>query len=158
MEDTPVVVFRMNDELVMLARLGVAAACGILLGLERRRKPQHPTGIRTMAVITSGAAVFMLVSKFGFNGEADSSRIAAQVVSGVGFLGAGIMFLNRNRVRNLTTASTIWLAAGVGLAAGAGLFVLAGAATLGSVAVLYLIPARNRDVTDSNESDDEPDD
>lgn len=157
MDETPILIFEPRDELVMLARLAVAVACGAVLGIERRRRLTHPAGIRTMTLVTAGSAVFMLVSQFGFGEDADPARIAAQVVTGVGFIGAGIMFMNRRRVRNLTTASTIWIAAGIGLAAGSGLFVLAGAATIAATAVLILIRPRLADNEDSRTDEHESD-
>ena len=152
--NTPVVVFNASDELVMLARLGVALACGVVLGLERRRRMYHPAGIRTMALITGGSAVFMLVSQFAFDESSDPGRVAAQVVTGVGFLGAGVMIFSRGRIRNLTTAASIWIAAGVGLAAGAGLFVLAGATTISMAIILYVIRPRPTSRLDENDEND----
>lgn len=160
MDDRTIVVFVGSDELVMLVRLAVAAVCGAALGLERRHRRLKPTGMRTMSLITMGAAIFMLIAKFGFpDGVSESVRIAAGVVSGVGFLGAGIMFLSRTGVKNVTTAATIWIAAGIGLAAGAGLFVLAGVATLVVLLLLVASPIDEAEEGENGESeapDDEP--
>lgn len=142
MEDVPIFHYDRHMALVVLARLGLALLCGAALGFERRDRPLNPAGVRTMALITVGTAVFMLVSLFAFGQGIDTSRVAAQVVSGIGFLGGGIMFLAAGRVRNLTTAATFWLAASVGLAAGGGQIVLATAGTLIALALLYAVRFR----------------
>ncbi|MDA0677167.1 MAG: MgtC/SapB family protein [Chloroflexi bacterium] len=144
MTEVPIATFTAHDTIVMIARLAAAFGCGIALGFERRRRIEHPAGIRTMALITVGAAVFTLVSIFGFEQDADHARVAAQVVTGVGFLGAGVMFLGRQRVHNLTTAAAIWLAAAVGVAAGAGLLVLAGITTIFVTTLLIVVKPRSR--------------
>jgi len=101
-----------------------------LIGLERQFR-QKAAGFRTHVLVGTGAAAFTLVSAFGFStvlGEEvvlDPSRIAAQIVSGIGFLGAGVIFTRRDVVRGLTTAATIWVAAAVGMSAGAGMVSLA---------------------------------
>jgi putative Mg2+ transporter-C (MgtC) family protein len=102
-----------------------------LVGLEREIR-QKNAGLRTHTLVGVGAALFMLTSKFGFMDvlEAgrvvvDPSRVAAQIVTGIGFLGAGIIFVRRDSVRGLTTAASIWVTAAIGAAAGAGLVVLA---------------------------------
>ncbi len=101
-----------------------------LIGLERQFR-QKAAGFRTHVLVGTGAAAFTLVSAFGFSTVLsdevvlDPSRIAAQIVSGIGFLGAGVIFTRRDVVRGLTTAATIWVAAAVGMAAGAGMVSLA---------------------------------
>jgi len=115
--------------------------CG-LIGLERQFR-QKSSGFRTHVLVGMGAATFTLVSGMGFTtllGEdvtLDPSRIAAQIVSGIGFLGAGVIFTRRNIVVGLTTAATIWVTAAVGMAAGAGMVVLA--VTLTALDLLCLI-------------------
>lgn len=118
-------------------RMGAALVCGVALGLERERKDK-PAGIRTIVLITVGSTVYMLLSHLmpalTEGPEAitrvDSARIAAQVVTGVGFLGAGTVIQARGSVHGLTTAAVIWVAAAIGLLAGAGFPLLAGATTL----------------------------
>lgn len=110
----------------MVLRLGVATILGALIGLERERL-ERAAGLRTHALVSVGSALIMVVSTYGFpdglsNSGLDPSRIAAQVVSGIGFLGAGVIIFRENSVRGLTTAATVWCVAGVGLAAGGGLF------------------------------------
>ncbi|NSC20809.1 MgtC/SapB family protein [Streptomyces albus subsp. chlorinus] len=113
------------------ADLALAFVLTSLIGLERRAK-RKSAGLRTHALVGLGAALFMLVSKYGFadltgteDVSFDPSRIAAQVVSGVGFLGGGVIFLRRDVVRGLTTAAIVWVSAAVGMACGAGLPLLA---------------------------------
>ncbi|MET3937827.1 putative Mg2+ transporter-C (MgtC) family protein [Paenibacillus sp. PvP094] len=115
-------------EMEYLMRVLIAGICGVLIGYERKNRMKE-AGIRTHFVVAVGAALMMIVSKYGFQDQAgwanlslDPSRIAAQVVSGVGFIGAGMIFMQRHTVRGLTTAAGIWATAGMGLAVGAGLY------------------------------------
>lgn len=117
-------------------RLGVAAIVGSLIGFERERL-LWSAGIRTHMLVAVGAALLMIVSAYGFQSAIlmphvvlDPSRIAAQVVSGIGFLGAGSILLRGNTVRGMTTAASIWAVAALGLAAGGGLYFAAGIATI----------------------------
>ncbi|RIX98481.1 MgtC/SapB family protein [Aureimonas flava] len=119
----------------VLLRLLTAAALGSLIGLERERLLWN-AGIRTHMLVCVGACLFAIVSAYGFQNATrmehvvlDPSRIAAQVVSGVGFLGAGAILLKGNAVRGLTTAASIWAVAALGLAAGGGLYFAAATAT-----------------------------
>ena len=108
-----------------LVRILVAACLGLLIGSERKNRNKS-AGIRTHVIVALGAALIMVVSKSGFTEveKVDSARVAAQVVSGVGFLGAGVIFVRNNLVNGLTTAAGIWATAGVGLALGAGMYVV----------------------------------
>ena len=116
----------------------LAAGLGGLIGLERQIHGK-PAGVRTNILICLGAAVFTLVSKLMAEGEAESTtRIAAQVVTGIGFLGAGAIIREPKGVHGLTTAATIWLVASIGVACGAGLYVLAVATTIICGAVLLI--------------------
>ena len=117
----------------MLLRLGLALIFGIAVGIEREYRAQ-PAGMRTMALISLGTCLFMLLSMFGFEDlqglphvQIDPSRVASYVVAGIGFLGGGSIFLNqaKDRVRGLTTAATVWVVAAIGLACGAGMLLLA---------------------------------
>ncbi|MGH8891066.1 MAG: MgtC/SapB family protein [Acidothermaceae bacterium] len=122
--------------------LGLAFALSSLIGLERELR-QKSAGLRTHTIVGVGAALIMLVSKYGFTDVLDSrvildpSRVAAQIVSGIGFIGGGLIFVRRDVVRGLTTAAVVWLTAGVGMAAGAGLPVLAVLATAGHFVVVF---------------------
>ena len=117
-------------------RMFVACFCGAIIGLERSRR-QKDAGIRTHMIVALGSALIMIVSKYGFMDimhiegiRADASRIASNVVTGVGFLGAGVIFVRDVSIKGLTTAAGIWATAGVGLAIGAGMYPLGIAATL----------------------------
>jgi len=117
-----------------LLLLLIAFVLSMVIGVERQIR-QKSAGMRTHTLVGTGSAIFTLVSAFGFSNvvgagvNLDPSRIAAQVVSGVGFLGAGVIFMRRDVVRGLTTAATIWMTAAIGMACGAGMPVLAVAAT-----------------------------
>ncbi len=124
------------------AELGLALVLSAVIGLEREVR-QKSAGLRTHTLVGVGAALFMLISKYGFTDVLepgrvilDPSRVAAQIVTGVGFLGAGLIFVRRDSVRGLTTAAAIWVTAAVGAASGAGLPVLAALTT-----VIYFVVA-----------------
>ena len=134
-------------------RIVAAAFCGACIGFERSKRMKE-AGIRTHIIVCTAASLMMIVSKYGFvdltnaagvlyNGArgADSARIAAAVVTGVGFLGAGMIFRNGSTVKGLTTAAGIWATAGIGLALGAGMYVIGGFATL-FIALLQIITHR----------------
>jgi putative Mg2+ transporter-C (MgtC) family protein len=132
----------------VLLRLSVAAVLGGAIGMERELR-ERQAGLRTHLVVCVGSALFTLVSAYGFreflvNGgsvvRADPTRIAAQIVSGIGFLGAGAIIRQGLSVRGLTTAATLWLVAAIGMASGAGYYSAAIIATLG--ALLTLGPLR----------------
>ncbi len=118
-------------ELETLVSILLAILLGFIIGFERKMRSKE-AGIRTHAILCAGAALMMVVSKYGFSDAEnfDASRIAAQVVSGIGFLGVGIIMFRQQEVRGLTTAAGLWTTAGVGMAAGAGMYVLATGATL----------------------------
>ena len=121
---------------LQLGELGAAFLLSALIGLEREVR-QKSAGFRTYTLVGLASALFLLVSKYGFTDVLrahavvlDPSRIAAQIVSGIGFIGAGIIFVRGDAVRGLTTAASVWLTAAVGMACGAGLPLLALAATV----------------------------
>lgn len=125
-------------------RLVMASAFGALIGLERERK-SWSAGMRTHMMVCVGSCLVMIVSAYGFFGvindhniALDPSRVAAQVVSGIGFLGAGtIMFMREGVVRGLTTAAGLWTVAAIGLATGGGMYLPAGIATLIVLIILW---------------------
>ncbi|HEX3812584.1 MAG TPA: MgtC/SapB family protein [Mycobacteriales bacterium] len=128
----------------------LAFALASLIGLERELR-QHSAGMRTHTLVGLASALIMLVSKYGFSDVIaanhvvlDPSRVAAQIVSGIGFIGGGLIFVRRDAVRGLTTAATIWVASGVGMACGAGLPLLAVATTSGHFIVVYAYPPLTR--------------
>ena len=118
----------MNETIEMVLRLVLAAVLGGLIGAEREYRGKV-AGTRTHLLVALGAALMMLVSRYGFGGQGDPSRVAAQIVSGIGFIGAGAIMVDRHSVHGLTTAAGIWVAAGIGMATAAGLYVLALATT-----------------------------
>ncbi len=121
----------------MALRLLLAAALGAIIGFQRERAGK-PAGLRTHILICVGAAIFTVVSIYGF--AADTARVAAGIVTGIGFIGAGAIIRGgEGIVVGLTTAATIWAVAGIGLAAGAGLY-LASAVATALVLIVLLIP------------------
>ncbi len=128
-----------SDTAARLWELFFAFILSSIIGLEREFRLKA-AGLRTHALVGLGAAVMMLVSKFGFSDldmPFDPSRVAAQIVSGIGFIGAGLIFVRKDIVHGLTTAATIWLTAGVGMACGGGLPFLAMAATAGHFVIAF---------------------
>ena len=126
--------------------LGAALLLSALIGLEREIR-QKSAGLRTHSLVGLASALIMLISKFGFSDVLvagrvvlDPARVAAQVVSGIGFIGGGLIFVKRDTVRGLTTAASIWLAAAVGMACGAGLPLLALVVTAGHFLVVFVFP------------------
>ncbi len=121
-----------GQTLLQLGELTLALVLSSLIGLEREIRIMKSAGLRTHTLVGVGAALLMLVSKYGFDDVIvqnqvvlDPSRVAAQIVSGIGFIGGGLIFVQRDIVRGLTTAAGIWLTAAVGMACGAGLPILA---------------------------------
>ncbi|WP_246504930.1 MgtC/SapB family protein [Microvirga antarctica] len=130
------------SDLEMVGRLALAAGLGSMIGFERERL-LWAAGLRTHMLVAVGSCLIMIVSAFGFadvlgtpNVNLDPSRIAAQVVSGIGFLGAGAILLRGEIIRGLTTAASLWTVAGIGLAVGSGLYM---AATATTVIVLVIL-------------------
>ena len=129
----------MPIELEMFLRILLATALGAIIGYQRERVGKK-AGLRTNSLICLGAALFTVVSFYGFGLTADPARVAAGIVTGIGFLGAGaILHREGGIVEGLTTAATIWAVAAVGLAAGAGLYLIcAGASAL--ILIVLLLP------------------
>ena len=145
--------FSVWQNLDFFFRILVACLCGACIGIERSRRLKE-AGIRTHVIVCCAAALLMIVSKYGFadltdaagtvfNGTrgADPARVAAQVVSGISFLGAGVIFKHGNTIKGLTTAAGIWATAGIGLAIGSGMLVVGVFATA-VVAVLQIVMHR----------------
>ena len=123
----------------MVLRLLLAAALGSIIGYQRERAGK-PAGLRTPILICIGSALFTIGSLYGFGVTADPARVAAGIVAGIGFLGAGaIMRREEGIVEGLTTAATIWAIAAIGLAAGAGLY-LVSTVTAAVVLIVLLLP------------------
>ena len=141
-----------TQEFIYILRIILAGLCGIIVGLERKNRSKE-AGIRTHFVVACGAALMMIVSKYAFfdvisqgayNGvevRLDPSRVASTIASGIGFLGAGMIFVHRNTITGLTTAAGIWATSGVGMAIGAGMYAIGIFATvliLGAQILLHL--------------------
>ena len=131
---------------LQLGELTLAFVLSALVGLEREVR-QKSAGLRTYTLVGVSAALFMIISKHGFDNVLrpglvvlDPSRVAAQVVSGIGFIGGGVIFMRRDIVRGLTTAASIWLTAALGMACGTGLLVLAVATTIGHFVIMLVFP------------------
>ena len=131
--------------LKQIGELALAFGLSGVIGLEREWR-QKSAGLRTHTLVGAGAALFMLVSKYGFGDvigprvTLDPSRVAAQIVSGIGFIGAGLVFVRGGAVKGLTTAASVWITAAVGTASGAGLAILAIASTIGYFIVVLAFP------------------
>lgn len=125
-----------NRELELAGRLVVGLLLGAAIGFERELHRQ-PAGFRTHALVALGSALFTIISAYGFAGSTvDPTRIAAQIVSGIGFIGAGTILQHRGNIRGLTTAASLWAVAAIGMAAGAGLLAMA---VIGAALILVVL-------------------
>ena len=146
----------------LILRLFLGGIMVGLIGLEREFRAKE-AGLRTHFIVALGSALFMIISQYAFGGRFDAARVAAQVVSGIGFIGAGVIIFQKNVVRGVTTAAGLWVAAAIGLACGAGMYVVAGAATLMTVLCLEAMHLLHRriaekmvEVTLSSEGETDP--
>jgi putative Mg2+ transporter-C (MgtC) family protein len=121
----------------LMLRLLVALALGAVVGLERERQ-ERAAGLRTVTMVSLGSCLFTIIGAYGF-ANTDPSRVAAQIVTGIGFLGAGTIFLRKDLVRGLTTAATIWTVAAIGMAAGTARYFEAAFTTLLILGVLMVL-------------------
>ena len=119
----------MPNEYVLITRIVIAGLLGGIIGAEREYRAKI-AGTRTHLLVAVGAALMMVVSRYGFDGQGDPGRVVAQIVSGIGFIGAGAIMVNRHAVHGLTTAAGIWVAAGIGMAVAAGMYVIGVATTV----------------------------
>ena len=121
----------------LILRIAIGGLLGALIGLERHLRAKE-AGIRTHFLVGLGSALFMVISQYGFSDAEhfDAARVAAQVVTGMGFLGAGLIIFHKNSLRGLTTAAGVWVVSAIGLASGAGMFWLAAAAAVMTVICL----------------------
>jgi putative Mg2+ transporter-C (MgtC) family protein len=149
------------EELYYLIRIALAALLAGIIGLERERAAQD-AGLRTIMLVGTGASIFTVLSIFAFppgpTGVNDPARVAAQVVVGIGFLGAGALIRRGEKVKNLTTAATIWVAAAIGMATGVGWFVFAIGATLITFAILAFLRWVEHQLPFSPKGENGPDD
>ena len=118
----------------MLVRLVLAVMLGGIIGYEREQAAK-PAGVRTHGMVCLGAALFTVISLYGFGETGDPARVAAQIVSGIGFLGAGLILRQRGNVLGLTTAASLWMTAAIGVAIGVGMMAMA----LMTVLLVYLL-------------------
>ncbi len=138
-------------ELDWVLRIFAATAAGMLIGYERRNRAKE-AGVRTHAMVALGSCLLMLISKYGFRdiGTGDPARIAAQVVSGIGFLGAGVIFVRHDVVQGPTTAAGIWATSALGLCFGSGMYVIGLIATVLLVIIQHIfrlfLPRRDLNV------------
>jgi len=122
---------------VYILRMVAACVCGFVIGFERRNRSKK-AGVRTHVIVACGAALIMIVSKYGFfdmftygaDVRHDPSRVASNIITGIGFLGAGMILVNKRSITGLTTAAGIWTTAGIGMAVGAGMYVVGASATV----------------------------
>ena len=128
----------MDETLTIIGRLAMAASLGMVIGIERTYRAKT-AGVRTHFLVALGSALFMIVSRYGFDGAGDPGRVAAQIVSGIGFLGAGTIIMQKHVVHGLTTAAGMWVAAGIGMASAAGLYVIAVVSTALAIVGLEVI-------------------
>ena len=126
------------DQLWWALDLLLAIILGFCIGLERKSRYKE-AGIRTHTIVAFGSALMMIVSKHAFDSESDAARVAAQIVTGIGFLGAGIIVYKKNVVHGLTTAAGVWTAAGIGMACGGGLWIIACIATVMLIFVQWFL-------------------
>ncbi|MGA2158486.1 MAG: MgtC/SapB family protein [Dehalococcoidia bacterium] len=129
----------MSPEIEAALRLLLAAVLGAAIGLQRELA-KRPAGLRTHILICMGSALFTVVSVIGFSGTVDPSRVAAGVVTGIGFIGAGVILrgVGGNKVVGITTAASVWVTAAIGIATGVGLYIIAVAVTLLTIIVLCI--------------------
>lgn len=138
-------VFFSNMDLECTIRLLAACICGAIVGIERTRRHKE-AGVRTHMIVAIGAALFVIVSKYGFvdvvwqeGVQVDVARVASNVVTGVGFLGAGIISMRGDNIQGLTTAAGVWSVAAIGLAIGSGLYLLGAAGTVLVIVMQFLL-------------------
>lgn len=145
--------------LVMIIRIVVSGICGIVIGFERKNRAKE-AGVRTHCIVACAACLMMIISKYGFydlvatavqNGvevKLDPSRLAQGIVTGVGFLGAGMIYIQRGSIRGLTTASGIWATSGIGMAIGAGMYNVGIATTIIILAVQTILHKKIKFMTE----------
>ena len=132
------------EEIEIAVRLVLAGVFGAAVGYERR-SADKPAGLRTLSLVALGSALFTIISIFGFE-TADQSRVAAQIVTGVGFLGAGTILRSGVTVSGLTTAATIWAVAATGMAVGSGMYIASATGTALILIILFLFaPSREQE-------------
>ena len=147
----------MPDMYVLITRIVIAGLLGGIIGAEREFRAKI-AGTRTHLLVAVGAALMMIVSRYGFDGQGDPGRVAAQIVSGIGFIGAGAIMVNRKAVHGLTTAAGIWVAAGIGMAVASGMYAIGIATTFISLIGLevfgWIFRKHKQEIAAAQEDDD----
>ena len=142
---------------VLITRIVIAGLLGGIIGAEREFRAKI-AGTRTHLLVAVGAALMMIVSRYGFDGQGDPGRVAAQIVSGIGFIGAGAIMVNKHAVHGLTTAAGIWVAAGIGMAVASGMYAIGIATTVISLIGLevfgWIFRKHKQEIAAVQESDD----
>ena len=142
---------------VLIIRIVIAGLLGGIIGAEREFRAKI-AGTRTHLLVAVGAALMMIVSRYGFDGQGDPGRVAAQIVSGIGFIGAGAIMVNRRAVHGLTTAAGIWVAAGIGMAVASGMYAIGIATTFISLIGLevfgWIFRKHKQEIAAAQEGDD----
>lgn len=144
-------------DLISLFRLVLSCICGIAIGFERKNRSKE-AGVRTHCIVACASALMMIISKYGFYDlitqslegvdiRLDPSRMAQGIVTGVGFLGAGMIYIQRGSIRGLTTASGIWATSGIGMAIGSGMYFIGTAATLVILALQIFLHSKHKFMT-----------
>lgn len=133
---------------IFVLRMILASMCGMFIGIERKSRAKG-AGVRTHSIVACASALMMIISKYAFfdimpDGNFDASRMAAQIVSGIGFLGTGMIFVHKNNITGLTTAAGMWATAGIGMAMGAGMYVLGISATLIILVIQFIFHRSSR--------------
>ena len=137
----------------LIFRLVLATALGSLIGYEREAK-NRPAGLRTHMLVSLGAAIFSMIS---VSFEQDPTRIAAGIVAGIGFLGAGSIISSKQNVKGLTTAATLWIVAAIGLSIGTGFYVIGAVSTAMVFLILQLGHVEKRDYTEKDSDEEDKD-
>ena len=150
--------FIVDYHINLLFRIVVSCLCGIAIGFERKNRAKE-AGVRTHCIVACASALMMIISKYGFydiiesaikNGievKLDPSRMAQGIVTGVGFLGAGMIYIQRGSIRGLTTASGIWATSGIGMAIGSGMYIVGIATTVIILIIQYTLHHRTKFMT-----------
>ena len=142
---------------VLITRIVIAGLLGGIIGAEREFRAKI-AGTRTHLLVAVGAALMMIVSRYGFDGQGDPGRVAAQIVSGIGFIGAGAIMVNKHAVHGLTTAAGVWVAAGIGMAVASGMYAIGVATTLISLIGLevfgWIFRKHKQEIAAAQEGDD----
>lgn len=129
-----------NVQLEFILRLFLSCISGALIGLERETRNKF-AGVRTHIIVALGACFAMIISKYGFSDTLhfDSARVAAQIISGIGFLGAGVIFVKNDHISGLTTAAGVWTTSIIGMGYGSGMYLVAGTTTLFIILIQFLL-------------------